>query len=122
MQNSKLPVKNDNYLKLSLKDVPIEGAHGGSGKRQMLLRNEHVASPHWEAVTKGFLEAGGVFDWHNHEYADEVFIVLKGNGKYYCGNDETDYTIDDVFITPAPLKHKIEAQSESEYYFIRVKT
>ncbi len=111
------------FTKLNLKDIPLEGAHGGSGSRQMLVKPEHVTSEHLDAVTKGFLKSGGVFDWHFHQDIDEIFIVLKGKGIYYCEDEVTEYIEGDVMITPANLKHKIEAKGSetSEYYFIRVK-
>lgn len=110
------------YTKLKLKDIPIEKAHGGSGARQVLVKPEHVTSPFFEAVTKGFLKKGAKFDWHNHPDTDEIFIVLKGNGKFFCEDELTDYQEDDVFITPADLNHMIEAEEDSEYYFIRIKS
>ncbi len=111
------------FKKLKINDIPIEDAHGGSGARQVLVKPEHVASPYLEAVTKGFLKTGSIFDWHFHQDTDEIFIVLKGEGKYYCENEITDYQEGDVMITPANLKHKIEAKGKetSEFYFIRVK-
>lgn len=110
------------YTKVKLKELPIEEAHGGSGARQVLVKPEHVTSPFFEAVTKGFLKEGSKFDWHNHPDTDEIFIVLKGSGKFFCENDVTDYKEDDVVITPANLNHKIEAEENSEYYFIRIKS
>ena len=113
----------DTFTKLHIKDIPIEEAHGGSGARQVLVKPEHVSSQFMEAVTKGFLKSGSIFDWHFHQDTDEIFIVLKGEGKYYCEEEVTDYKVGDVMITPANLKHKIKAlgTEESEYYFIRIK-
>jgi mannose-6-phosphate isomerase-like protein (cupin superfamily) len=37
--------------------------------------------PNMEAMTKGFLEPGGVFDWHDRPDVDEFFLVLSGTGK-----------------------------------------
>lgn len=64
-----------------------------------------------------------MFDWHVHQDTDEIFIVLKGQGKFYCENEVVDYRENDVIVVPGNLKHKIEAVGEltSEYYFIRVK-
>ncbi len=111
------------FTKLKIKDLPIEKAHGGSGARQILVKPEHVSSQYLETVTKGFLKSGNIYDWHLHEDTDEIFIVLKGEGKYYCAEEITDYTEGDVLITPANIKHKIEARGdeESEFYFMRVK-
>ena len=89
----------------------------------MLVKPEHVTSNYLEAVTKGFLKPGNNFDWHSHLDTDEIFIVLKGEGKYFCEKEVTDYKEGDVMITPANLQHKIEAggSEESEFYFMRVK-
>lgn len=111
------------FKKLHIDDVPSEDAHGGSGSRKLLVKPEHVESPYLEAITKGFLKTGGIFDWHSHQDIDEIFIVLKGEGTYYCEEEITEYKEGDVMITPANLKHKIEAKGKetSEFYFIRVK-
>lgn len=109
------------FTKANLRDIPVEAAHGGSGSRQMLIKPEDVKSGHWEAVTKGFLNAGSVFDWHNHEGIDEVFIVTRGSGKIYCEDEETEYGVDDVVTIPAGLNHKIEAAEDSDFFFTRIK-
>lgn len=113
----------NNFTKLNIKDIPIEQAHGGSGSRQVLVKPEHVSSKYFEVVTKGFLEPGNIFDWHSHQDTDEIFIVLKGKGKFFCEGEVVDYKEDDVIVVPGNLKHKIEAggKSTSEYYFIRVR-
>lgn len=112
-----------NYTKLNIKDIIVEEAHGGSGSRQILVKPEHVSSQYFEAITKGFLKPGNAFDWHTHENVDEIFIVLKGEGRFYCENEVVDYNEDDVIAVPGNLKHKIEAGGKSinEYYFIRIK-
>lgn len=112
-----------NFTKLNIKEIPVEQAHGGSGSRQVLVKPENVSSRYFEAVTKGFLKPGNIFDWHTHQDTDEIFIVLKGQGKFYCEDKVTNYKIDDVIVVPGNLKHKIEAGGKltSEYYFIRVK-
>lgn len=109
------------FIKLNLKDIPIKQAHGGSGSRQVLVKPEDVASKHLEAITKGFLEPGASYDWHIHENTDEFFIVLKGEGKFYFEDTETSYKEGDIFVTPPNAKHKITANTSSEFYFVRVK-
>lgn len=111
------------FKKLKINDIPVEDAHGGSGSRKILVKPEDVTSPFLEAVVNTFLKSGGIFDWHFHQDTDEIFIVLKGKGKYSCEDEITDYKKGDVMITPANLKHKIEAKGKetSEFYFIRVK-
>lgn len=110
------------FTKLNIKDIEVEQAHGGSGSRQVLVKSEHVSGPFFEAITKGFLEKGKLFDWHKHKNIDEIFIVIKGEGKFYCEAEVIDYKQDDVIITPANLNHKIEANEDSEFYFIRIKS
>jgi len=109
------------FSKINLKEIPLEEAHAGSGKRQVLISPDHLVSAHWEGFTKGFLNAGGVFDWHSHENIDEVFIVINGEGIFRNGDESVVYERDDVVRIPANSKHKIEAATDSEFYFVRVK-
>ena len=109
------------FKKFSLKNIPVEEAHGRSGQRQVLVKAGYIASDNLEAITKGFLSKGSSYDWHSHEGIDEIFIVLKGSGKFFCGDDETDYREEDVVLAPPNIKHKITAEEDSEFYFIRVK-
>jgi len=111
------------FSRQNIKDIPVESAHSGSGSRQLLVSSEKLTSPYFEAITKGFLEAGKVFDWHLHLDVDEVFIVLKGQGKFYCDDEVVDYQVGDIITIPANTKHKIEALGNEtcEYYFFRIK-
>lgn len=111
------------FSKQNLADIPIEQAHGGSGSRQMLLNAQVLASSKWEAVTKGFLPAGASFDWHKHEDIDELFLVTKGNGKFYCEDDVVEYEMGDVISVSANTVHKIEntGKETTEGFFIRIK-
>lgn len=111
-----------NYTLQHLSDIPIEDAHGGSGSRQLLVTPEHVSSQFLEAVTKGFIPAGNMFDWHEHVDTDEIFIVTKGSGKFFCDEDVIDFASGDVITVRANTKHKIEATIDVEGFFIRVKT
>lgn len=85
------------FAKLKLKDIPLEDAHGGSGKRQVLVKTEDVATDHLEAITKGFLNPGFFYDWHTHKDIDEIFIVLKGHGMFYFEDESSRYKEGDVF-------------------------
>ncbi len=107
--------------KINLREIPLEDAHGGSGKKQVLINSDHLESAHWDGFTKGYLQAGGEFDWHSHENIDEVFIVISGEGIFRNGDESTTYERDDVVRIPANSKHKIEAATDSEFYFVRVK-
>jgi len=116
-----LQMSNNKFKKFNLNEIPLEDAHGGSGKRQLLVSGEHVSSDNLEAITKGFLNSGSSYDWHTHEGIDEIFIVLKGGGKFYCEDEEAEYKEGDIFITAPNVNHKITAEEVSEFYFIRVK-
>ncbi len=111
------------YKKFNLNEIPLEDAHGGSGKRQVLVNASHVSSDNLEAITKGYLNPNFSYDWHAHKDIDEIFIVLKGQGKFYCEDEEEDYKEGDIFIIPPNVNHKITAEGKdaSEFYFIRVK-
>ena len=111
------------FAKFNIATIPQEEAHGGSGKRQVLVRPEHLTTPHFDMMTKGYLAPGSSYDWHEHQNVDEIFIVLKGQGKFYWEEEVVDYAIGDIITTPANTKHKITAEgdTDSEFYFIRVK-
>lgn len=108
----------------NLKSVPLEDAHGGSGKRQLILSDLDDISKNLEAMTKGFLNPGFSYDWHSHEDIDEFFYVISGEGViYFSDGTECKYKSGEIFYTPANLEHKITATSTepSEYFFIRIR-
>lgn|SRR5690348_4196527 len=112
------------FSKVNIAKLPIEDAHNGTGSRQLLVKPEHVESKYFEAVTKGFIPSGNMFDWHTHQDTDEIFIVTKGEGKFSCEDAATTYKTGDVITVGANLKHKIEAlgNETTEGFFIRIKT
>lgn len=115
------------YTKLHLSEIPIEQAHGGSGARQMLIKPEYLTTPFLEAITKGYLKSGSMFDWHNHIDTDEIFIVTQGKGKFYYKERDNEnffeYKPDDIIIAPANMIHKIVAEGyeETQGFFFRIK-
>ena len=111
------------FTKTNIEDIPLEEAHGGSGHRKVLVKPEHLTTEHFEAMTKGWLNPGSSYDWHEHSGVDEIFIVLQGQGKFYWEEEVVDYTIGDIVTTPASTRHKITAEGDtpSEFYFVRVK-
>ncbi len=110
-------------FKKHLHEVLIEEAHGGSGRRQLILSKEDTISNQLQAMTKGYLAPGAAFDWHSHEDIDELIFVLKGGGVIFF-EDETNikYGKDDLVYVPGNAKHRIEAlgMEESEFFFIRI--
>ena len=110
------------FSKRSLDTISTEEAHGGSGSRQMLLDTSLNLSKNWEAVTKGFLPAGRMFDEHEHDSIDEMWIVTKGEGTFSCEGENLPYAAGDVFTVSANTSHKIVADTDTEGFFIRVKS
>ena len=110
-------------FKKNLLKIPVEEAHGGSGKRQLILSGEDDVSSQFQAMTKGFLASGAKFDWHSHEDVDEFFWILQGSGIIsFKDMDAIKYHVGDLIYIPANLEHKIEStgNEESQYYFIRL--
>ena len=106
-----------------LPEISIEAAHSGSGKRQLLLSKQDAVSSQLEAMTKGYLEPGGVFDWHQHENIDEFFLILKGTGLIkYADGTTFEYKPDDLIYSPSNLDHKITntGTETNEFFFIRL--
>jgi len=110
-------------FKKSLGAIPIEEAHGGSGKRQLILSKDDAVSSYFHAMTKGFLPSVGVFDWHEHKHIDEFFLVMKGTGVIEFKDESSfRYAPGELIYIPANLSHRIEntGEEENEFYFIRL--
>jgi mannose-6-phosphate isomerase-like protein (cupin superfamily) len=108
-------------FKKNLAYIPIEEAHGGSGKRQLILSKGDSVSKELIAMTKGFLFVNDCFDWHSHEDVDEFFLVIKGSGAVeFEDGTKMEYKNEDLVYTPANTKHKITANGDSEFFFIRL--
>lgn len=111
-------------FKKVVKDISVEEAHGGSGKRQMLFTKDDKVSPNIDGATKGFLAPDACFDWHNHGNIDEFFIVLQGVGRVdFEDGSVIEYSEGDLVYMPSPQKHKITntGKIENLFYFFRIK-
>lgn len=104
-----------------ISDIPLEGTHDLPNSRQTLATADDVVTNNIDALTKGILPAGKLWDWHSHEECDELCIVIKGSGRFYWEDEVNKYIVDDVIIIPAKSRHKIEATQDSEFYFVRIK-
>ena len=109
------------YQIKNISQIPLEGTHDLPISRQTLATAEDVVTNNIDALTKGILAAGKIWDWHRHEEYDELCIVIKGSGKFYWEDVEDKYSTNNVIIIPANSKHKIEALEDSEFYFVRIK-
>ncbi len=111
-------------FKRYINDIPLTDSHGGVGKRRLLLSSADPISDNIGGMTKVYLPAGAIFDWHKHDGLDEFFIVLAGNGviRFEDGTN-MDYKEDDLVYIPSGMSHRIECghDEESVFYFIRVK-
>lgn len=110
-----------NFKHLNIADVPFEAIHDIKNSRQTLVTTENVATDYLEAITKGTLPAGNIWEWHDHKDTDEVSIVLSGEGTYYIDNIQTFYKQGDIFVIPSSTQHKIHSSKDTEFYFIRVR-
>ncbi len=110
-------------IKRSAASIQKEEAHGGSGARKVYASPEHLKSPHFEMMTRGFLPAGQSFDWHDHTDIEEIMLVLKGEGTVSDQDGDYPYAPGDVFIFPANTQHKITNISKQEHQmiFVRIK-
>lgn len=110
-------------FKKQINDVEIEEAHGGSGRRQLILSKSDPISSQMEAMTKGFIPPKGQYDWHQHLNIDELFLVIQGIGIIeFEDGSKFEYSKDDVIYIPSNTKHRIEntGDIENEFIFIRV--
>lgn len=107
----------------NISSVPFEGTHSFPNSRQTLATKEDLVTDNIDALTKGIMSPGQIWDWHEHVDHDELCIVLSGKGLFVWENQSYHYQKDDVIIIPAGTKHKIEAlgDTNSEFYFIRIK-
>jgi quercetin dioxygenase-like cupin family protein len=114
----------ENKFKIfNISEVPFEEIHNTPGSRQTLVTKDDLVTENIDALTKGTLKSGDKWDWHKHEFHDEIGIVLKGEGKFFWKDEEVNYKPDDVIIIPADSTHKFEAHGDvaSEFYFVRIK-
>jgi quercetin dioxygenase-like cupin family protein len=105
----------------NISQVPFEKIHDTPGSRQTLATKKDLITENIDALTKGTLKSGNIWDWHKHEQYDELGIVIKGNGKFYWMDEVVNYKSDDIIIIPANSTHKFEANEDSEFYFVRIK-
>lgn len=114
---------NKKFKIFNIADVPFEEIHNTPGSRQTLATKDDLITNNIDALTKGTLQPGDKWDWHKHEMYDEMGIVLKGTGTFYCQDEVVIYKPEDVIIIPANSLHKFEAGGSipSEFYFVRIK-
>ena len=108
-------------IKKSFESVEKTGAHGGSGGRRLFVDDGEIQN--FQGMTYGYLPAGNMFAWHNHEGLNEVMFVIKGEGYVKDEDGQYSYSTGDFFIYPNGTYHEIvnTGEDESEMIFVRVK-
>lgn len=59
-----------------------------------------------------YFEAGQILNYHRHPEGDQVFFILKGQGKFYLDNgseSELDVKEGSIIYVPKGIWHKLEA-------------
>ncbi len=110
-------------FKKQINNIPLTDAHGGNGKRQLILSKDDPISANLQGMTKGFLPKGAIFDWHKHEGLDEFFIVLMGNGIIqFEDGTKMEYNENDLIYIPSNKSHRIEntGSEENVFFFVRI--
>ena len=110
-------------FKKHLGEIPLEPAHNGNGKRQLILSKTDSVSEQLQAMTKGFLPVGGIFDWHKQEDMDEFFLVISGTGVIEFEDEmHFNYEKDDLIYIPSNVTHRMRAtgSEENQFFFIRL--
>lgn len=113
-----------NYVIKNIKNIPLEGTHDLPNSRQTLLDTSEISSEHFQAFTKGILEPGKVWDWHNHDEHYEFFTILNGIGEIeFEDSTKHTYSNGDILLINPGYKHKITAKGDtpSEFLFVRLK-
>lgn len=107
-------------IKKSNESVNKEEAHGGSGSRKLYLNDKEMKNV--QGVTYGWLPAGNMYAWHNHDGINEMMLVLKGHGKVRDDDGEYPYAPGDFFVFPKGVMHEIinNSKSMNEFVFVRV--
>lgn len=103
-------------------EKPIEEAHGGTGSRRLYIGDKASPSERIQGMTHGWLPAGGIFDWHDHEGIEELMYVLKGEGTVEDEQGVYNYKPETVCVFPAGEKHKITNTSPETNEFIFIRT
>ncbi len=105
-----------------ISDIPLEGTHQLPDSRQTLATKDDLVTNNIDALTKGILQPGQMWDWHKHVDHDELGIVLTGEGTFFWEDEQVTYKPGNVIIIPANSNHKFQAggTTQSEFYFVRI--
>ena len=63
----------------------------------------------------------GDFVWHNHDYTDEVFIVLEGEMKIEFKDKTVELKEGEMFVVPKGVEHKPYSEKECKIMLVEPK-
>jgi mannose-6-phosphate isomerase-like protein (cupin superfamily) len=100
--------------------VPADGI----GREQVLVREDPRLSSNLERVTRAFLPPGKSYGPDQHNVADEMFLVIRGQGEVQCnGESELGFAPGDLVCVPSGVDHTIvnTGDIECEFIFTRIR-
>ena len=65
-------------------------------------------------------EPGGKTPLHHHDHAHEMFYVLSGRGRAYCGDATYDMEKGDTLVLPPGMDHVVENVGADRLYCLTV--
>jgi mannose-6-phosphate isomerase-like protein (cupin superfamily) len=65
-------------------------------------------------------ETGGRTPLHHHDHAHEMFYVLEGSGRAYCGGIIYDMERGDTLVLPPGMDHVVENVGSGRLYCLTV--
>jgi mannose-6-phosphate isomerase-like protein (cupin superfamily) len=60
------------------------------------------------------VKAQGVFPWHRHEEADEMFLVWRGRFRVEFRNGQVEMGPGELVVVPRGVEHRTAADQEAE--------
>jgi mannose-6-phosphate isomerase-like protein (cupin superfamily) len=65
-------------------------------------------------------EVGGKTPLHHHDHAHEMFYVLGGQGRCYCGGEVHELAKGDTLVLPPGMDHVVENTGAERLYCLTV--
>lgn len=65
-------------------------------------------------------EVGGKTPLHKHDQAHEMFYVLSGRGRAFCGGTSHDLEKGDTLVLPPGMEHVVENAGRERLYCLTV--
>lgn len=96
-----------------------ELSNPGVISRQLL--NPDISESKRVTITEVHIEPGASQPRHMHEFSEQIWYVIKGNGKLLLANDEVkDFSVGDVVRFADKDIHGLMNDGETEFVYISV--